>query len=373
MGLLDDAIREHLDLKRKHGARDTELKELEDDAFGGGEQPDPFASKAVAGADTAPPTSPGESAPVEEPTALVEPAAPPAPPEETEPPLEPPSPPEGLREEPDELAPFEPEHAPDPTPEAEPPSESLEDLMAEEEPPAAPPPSEPADLDAPLEPHETGEPSGAPLEPSAEIPVDEADLDADAGVPEPPPPPPEPGTEPPGRARGRVHVPTQEHRPEDMTEEPPGPEPAQPAEALEDEGKPELFDFETDEASFAESPPAEAPEDDFEALGPAEDSLDLEDEPFEAEEPGASAPAIEEDEPEAAPPQFEDTAVRDPEPADEPRTDERRVDEPGTDEPDILSESPEFTDEGTEGENLWFEKGPPKDFDFEDEDQDERR
>jgi hypothetical protein len=34
MGILDDAIREHLDLKRKHGAQDAELQQLEDEAFG---------------------------------------------------------------------------------------------------------------------------------------------------------------------------------------------------------------------------------------------------------------------------------------------------------------------------------------------------
>jgi hypothetical protein len=50
MGILDDAIREHLELKRQHGAGDPELKQLEDEAFGpperpgGGETPpDPFA------------------------------------------------------------------------------------------------------------------------------------------------------------------------------------------------------------------------------------------------------------------------------------------------------------------------------------------
>ena len=34
MGILDDAIREHLELKREHGAADSELKRLEDEAFG---------------------------------------------------------------------------------------------------------------------------------------------------------------------------------------------------------------------------------------------------------------------------------------------------------------------------------------------------
>ncbi|HET7054013.1 MAG TPA: hypothetical protein VFI09_08880 [Solirubrobacterales bacterium] len=50
MGILDDAIKEHLELKRQHGAAEDELKQLEDEAFGaaerpGGEesQPDPLA------------------------------------------------------------------------------------------------------------------------------------------------------------------------------------------------------------------------------------------------------------------------------------------------------------------------------------------
>ena len=34
MGILDDAIRQHLDLKRQHGAAESELKHLEDEAFG---------------------------------------------------------------------------------------------------------------------------------------------------------------------------------------------------------------------------------------------------------------------------------------------------------------------------------------------------
>jgi hypothetical protein len=34
MGILDEAIRAHLDLKRRQGAADEELKRLEDEAFG---------------------------------------------------------------------------------------------------------------------------------------------------------------------------------------------------------------------------------------------------------------------------------------------------------------------------------------------------
>jgi hypothetical protein len=39
MGILDDAIKEHLELKRRHGAGDDELKQLEDEAFGAAERP----------------------------------------------------------------------------------------------------------------------------------------------------------------------------------------------------------------------------------------------------------------------------------------------------------------------------------------------
>lgn len=46
MSILDDAIREHLELKRAHGADESELKRLEDEAFGPPgrpDEPDPLA------------------------------------------------------------------------------------------------------------------------------------------------------------------------------------------------------------------------------------------------------------------------------------------------------------------------------------------
>jgi len=46
MSILDDAIREHLELKRQHGADESELKKLEDEAFGPPgrpDEPDPLA------------------------------------------------------------------------------------------------------------------------------------------------------------------------------------------------------------------------------------------------------------------------------------------------------------------------------------------
>src|SRR3954447_23842380 len=69
MGILDDAIREHLDLKRRTGADDLELKQLEDEAFGPPARPgDPdFPTSeppvdADTGEEAAQPAAPEESA-----------------------------------------------------------------------------------------------------------------------------------------------------------------------------------------------------------------------------------------------------------------------------------------------------------------------
>src|SRR6476646_5858532 len=51
MSILDDAIREHLELKRAHGADEAEVKRLEDEAFGPPgrpEEPDPLAEAPTA-------------------------------------------------------------------------------------------------------------------------------------------------------------------------------------------------------------------------------------------------------------------------------------------------------------------------------------
>jgi hypothetical protein len=44
MGLLDDAIREHLELKRKHGADPTEVARQEREALGSGRVPPPVTA-----------------------------------------------------------------------------------------------------------------------------------------------------------------------------------------------------------------------------------------------------------------------------------------------------------------------------------------
>jgi hypothetical protein len=85
MGILDEAIREHLELKRQHGAGDSELKQLEDEAFGQAERPgDEQAADPLAEAPTEfmtqPETAEGEGS-RREPTIadLQEPPPPPVP------------------------------------------------------------------------------------------------------------------------------------------------------------------------------------------------------------------------------------------------------------------------------------------------------
>ncbi len=95
MGLLDDAIREHLELKRRHGAAEEEVTKLQAEVLGAGEAPTPPADPPAAAAAAEPepePDLPAEPA-VEIPATPV--AARPAPPE-----------PEPWLDEPDEV-PFE--------------------------------------------------------------------------------------------------------------------------------------------------------------------------------------------------------------------------------------------------------------------------
>ena len=84
MGLLDDAIREHLELKRKHGADPEDVARQEQEALGPGQRNE-FAQPA--------PSEEPESAAPEPESAAPEPAAEePAPPLNEEPPPEEPEP-----------------------------------------------------------------------------------------------------------------------------------------------------------------------------------------------------------------------------------------------------------------------------------------
>ena len=65
MGLLDDAIREHLELKRRHGADPEEVARQEREAFGPGQRNE-FAQ----------PAGEGDAPPVDEPPAAAQPTQP---------------------------------------------------------------------------------------------------------------------------------------------------------------------------------------------------------------------------------------------------------------------------------------------------------
>jgi hypothetical protein len=92
MGLLDDAIREHLELKRRHGADPQEVARQEDEALGpiGGHEPHDEGEHE----DEAPEVSEDQLALVDEPPAPYEPPAADEPEEELLPPR--------VAEEPDE-------------------------------------------------------------------------------------------------------------------------------------------------------------------------------------------------------------------------------------------------------------------------------
>src|SRR5256885_10511063 len=117
MGLLDEAIREHLELKRRHGADPAEVANLEREAFGPARRgPEPL--EVPPPADEADPVDP----------VLVEP-------EVDAPVYEPPVEPEP------ELPPTRAEALPDLDPVAE--DLAYEDAATEPEPPAAPAPPPP--------------------------------------------------------------------------------------------------------------------------------------------------------------------------------------------------------------------------------------
>ena len=166
MGILDDAIRQHLELKRQHGAPEEELQRQEEEALGP-------ARRDVAPAE--PPGGDGDvefegeasEAASEEETALFEPA-----PEELETMLEEP----GLEREPSD----EPEQELESEPHDEPEPSDEPELEAVPEPESLPPSPAPFDTDAAFEGFaEQDEPDEAEPEDEAEAASDEPEPDRD--------------------------------------------------------------------------------------------------------------------------------------------------------------------------------------------------
>jgi hypothetical protein len=316
MGLLDDAIREHLDLKRKHGAARDDVERLEKEAFGPPTRPgDPDFEQGEGEADA----EAGGSAASE----LGEPPS-----EEQE------ATGGGFFDGADEFA--------------EEPSESPEAGAATEEPPSAEYPA----------------PSGEVVEEEWDRTGEEDWSEHEVVTREPES---EEAVSPAERAR-REHAElgdTVDHpavpeaaEPESGEQQRAEPEPAETAifgEGAEDDeemlGDIDL-DLDLDEEPAATGEP------------PAADRSDL-----TAERPGEPATA---ERPAAAPLEDDDYSGSEGDEGylegDEEgfEGDDVTEDELEDEDEDLLEETPEFLEDTPEGERLWFEQDEPRDFDFDD-------
>jgi hypothetical protein len=321
MSILDDAIREHLELKRAHGADESELKKLEDEAFGPPQRPDeidPFAEAPTefmglpeAETTVASPEEGGRRTPnitdlQEAPEArTAEPAAPEAaepqeaepegPAEEQQPAAEQPLPevPESLdaEAEVEADAPADPEaadHGPD----------------TQERHAIADQPTEVFDVES------ATEPDPDPAASEARSPSDEDLVDAEAAAPRLSPVDPPAGIEASASGAEAAEEPVldEEDEDDDFWSE----------QRLSDELNQALEAPVTEEHPVQESPPAAEPL-------PAEPELEDE---------------------------ASDQAPNEPEAHDK--------------HDDVLEDTPDFLEDAPEDDNLWFEQRPPKDFDFDD-------
>jgi hypothetical protein len=331
MSILDDAIREHLELKRAHGADDAELKKLEDEAFGPPgrpEDPDPFTeapteflgTPAIDAKEAAEDAEGGRRVPN---IADLQEAPPPKAPETAEEPA-PDSEPdaEGATPAEEEQPALEHQTIPVPHPEPEPPSEPAADPgpSTEERHAIADQPTEFFDVEAEME-------AGA----EQPNPTDEQLLDSQLAEPRLAPP--------------------------DTT-------PVEPFELIRDTGP---------DAEIAREPLADDDEDDdFFSEQRLSDELNQALEAPVTDEHEVFAPPTPTDEHEVAPapppPSPEEaTAIHDvttEEESDEHETPED-VYEPETgSHDDVLEDTPEFLEDAPDDDELWFEQKPPKDFDL---------
>jgi hypothetical protein len=311
MSILDDAIREHLELKRAHGADEAELKRLEDEAFGPSgrpEEPDPFAE-----APTEFMATPGVAEAVE---------------------LE-----DGdsggrriniadLQEPPPEAAERE-EARVEPAASIEPEAEATPIVPAEDVAQAAPPAEEPPVAE---------DDEAADRQTIAEQPTEFFDIEAEMGTEDAPAAEaPSPSDEEIAAAElsepklAPADPPTEIHASRNVA---PAPEPL----AEEDEEDEEFWSEQrlSDELDQAlEAPLTE----EHDIPAPPADEREA---PAPTAEP--SAPIHEDDSEEAPRPDYD----------------------PDTGHEDVLEDTPEFLEDAPEDDELWFEQRPPKDFDFDD-------
>ncbi len=365
MSILDDAIREHLELKRAHGADESEVKKLEDEAFGPPGRPDdvdPFAeapteflTAPATGADDAAADAMGEPGARRAPNIADLQEAPPA----SEAATDAPAPPA------EEEQPAIEQTMPVPHPEAE----------------STPPPAEEPEIDAG---HTTEERHAIAEQPTEFFDV-EAEIDAAAD---------------PRSPSDEQLVDAELSEPRLAPVDPLGPlvdtgPDAEVAHELEDDEPYEEDDFFSEQRLSDELNQAlEAPvTDEHEVFAPEPPPAAAPPEPAPEPEPEAAGPPTEEHTP--LPPVEEPTAIYNvenhavaeeeleleaeeeehhPEPEHSPFVDRSDDDDEDDDEPvppaakreDVLEDTPDFLEDAPEDDDLWFEQKPPKDFDFDD-------
>jgi hypothetical protein len=387
MSILDDAIREHLELKRAHGADAAELKRLEDEAFGPpgrSEEGDAF-SEAQTEFLAAPATDAAEAAA----EAKAEPAGRPAP--NITDLQEPPEPPRAD-------APTPAPEAPTPAPEAAASETSAPAPPAPEAPvEAAPavdeaPPTEEEEAPAPEPPKSDAPPT--PAGPSTEErhaiasqPTELFDVEADIGTERPSPSDEElldSQLSEPRLAPADPATPTEPAAPAEPSEaiESTGPDAEVAGDPLS-EDEDDFFSEQrlSDELNQALDAPVtdeqealpELPSEEHDPY-PATDEHEASGQTGERDAVSEHQTALETDEHETEPPSEEHTAVydfqREPERGEEREEEEDDFEDEhargGSEREDVLEDTPEFLEDAPEDDELWFEQKPPKDFDFDD-------
>lgn len=315
MGILDEAIREHLELKRQHGADDSELKQLEDEAFGPAERP---------GAPEGAPDSFGEA-----PTQFM--AQPEVPEGEA-----PPAGEEAKHRRERAAGILDLQEAPDQR------QGSQLDEPFEEEQPAG---EHEALTDAGGEAQSEAEP--LPLEESEEIEAEESAEAPEVG----------PATE---ERHAIAEQPTEHYDVEEaLAASEPSQEEEAPTSGPSQEEEPVAEPSLDDEQDFEEE------DDDFFNEQRLSDELDR-----ALEAPRAPEPEEEPDREQGS--EAEEGPGREPapgpeqEPSPEQGSEVEEEQSASADAEDVLEGTPDFLEETPEDDELWFEQKPPKDFDFDD-------
>jgi len=345
MSILDDAIREHLELKRAHGADDAELKKLEDEAFGPPARPDEHDPMAEApteflvapeiGADEAEEEARTRSpniADLQEGPVLPEPtesvAPPEAPAEEEQPAME---------------------HETIPAPPAKPEPQEIEGGHSTEERHAiAEQPTELFDVEGEFDAAAAGE---------TEAPSEEQLLDAELAEPRLAPVDPLAGID--GGAEAELEISDLRPAEDDVEEDE---DDFFSEQRLSDELNQALSTPLPDEPQLSpSSPPTEEATAIFDVEADQEEAVEEDSGEFAQEEDSGEYEVEEDsDAPDDAPlaEQTQEHRVAEPPPAEPSRRDAPHE--------DLLEDTPDFLEDAPEDDNLWFEQKPPKDFDFDD-------